>query len=607
MILPAVSVPDARDYDPRLGALMCSGQPARDAAFGIAGGLMVAADIETPSISDSFTIKCVTFAWVWEGTTISVVLDPSRDDRDAAACREMFGRAGHLVFHNGSFDVPPLVRRGLALRSHIEKVLDLIVYARMAWPDELTRKDLGSIAKRVLPRTPSVDEGLKLAMKAAGMRSKDEWYSKGDVDMPYYRSNAMADTIVTLRALEPSMRAAVDRQLDHPFGDRGLTHRGDAESLVFREQIMNRWGLARATDGFDVDIPYADRYRDSVDEEMNRAAAALREYGVSPGNGGQLLVKLDELGEVPPDWPRTEKTNRLSSAKEHMKDLGDHPLALAHKTFAHSEKMLGYLDTVVARSRVTGRLHPQINILGASQTGRMSISEPALQQFPGDARPIILADPGRSLSSIDWSSIEPGLLGWMSNDYEFMAPFENGADIYLPIMHMAGIVRDVAKPVFLGDMYGLGTRKLARNLKTDPDTAKRYKDQMHAAMPVAARHMTKIKMIAARYATAITLSGRVLTVPRFKGEVAAYKAVNFTFQGSCYDLIANVVVEATRQGFAHLIYVPMHDEITCDEQIADEVEYLMRRPVPEFGRWCNWTPRLRTDRAPLGACWRKPD
>ena len=47
---------------------------------------------------------------------------------------------------------------------------------------------------------------------------------------------------------------------------------------------------------------------------------------------------------------------------------------------------------------------------GAPYLTGNSISEPELQQFPAEARPIIIEDaPGRGITSVDWSSIEPAI------------------------------------------------------------------------------------------------------------------------------------------------------------------------------------------------------
>jgi DNA polymerase-1 len=517
---------------------------------------------------------------------------------------ERFTLAQGVYTGNSSFDTPGLVAAGLMPLSAIEKVMDTVVFARSAWPDQLTPKGLEACAKRVLGLR-ELENALKLAIKASGLRSKEAWYRDGDIHMPSYRAGAMADTLVTLRLAHPLFEAAVNRQLDHPFVRHGHTSRDSAAALVMREQRVNRVLLRRAARGFEVDLDYLDGYVEKVEVQREQAERTLRDAGLRPGVGLDVVKHLEAAGELPAGWPMTP-TGRLKADKNAMELLPEgHPLAAAHLLVAHTTKILGYMEKVAARSRVTGRLHPQFNVLGASATGRMSVSEPELQQFPEEARPIILADRGSTgMHSIDWSSIEPALLGWMAQDWEFITPFEQGADIYEPIMHAAGTTRKKAKVVVLAGMYGQGREKLARSLGTTEEGAVELQRQMRRAMPKASRYMGLIKQIADDHALALTVSGRVLTVPRFNGEVASYKAVNSTFQGSCADLIYETIIAAEEAGVGDAIMIPMHDEIVCDSSAAAEILRIMQTPPPALiARAGGRVPVIRCDSQPLGMHW----
>lgn len=602
--LPFYAVPDETAYAVTFGAYAHTGENAREAVLRMPAGLDVAIDIETPSVTDCFSIKCVTAAWEQDGQDHMVLLDPLRRPDDANAVREVIRKAKWLILHNGSFDTPGLVAAGLMTLRDIEKVMDTVIFARSAWPDQLTPKTLEACAARTLGMTQLVN-ALKLAIKASGFRSKEEWFAKGDVHMPTYRNGAMTDTLVTLRLAHPLYEAAVARQLDHPFTRYGHTSRDTAGELVMREQRVNRVLLRRAARGFEVDLDYLDGYVDQVERQREAAEKVITDAGLRPGVGLDVVTHLEAAGELPAGWPRTP-TGRLKSDKDAMALLpDDHPLASAHTLLAHTSKILGYMEKVAARSAVTGRLHPQFNILGASATGRMSVSEPELQQFPEAARPIILADKGSpGMHSVDWSSIEPALLGWMSQDWEFITPFEQGADIYEPIMVTAGVPRKQAKVVVLAGMYGQGREKLARSLGTTEEGALAIQRQMRNAMPKAARYMGRIKQIADEHALALTVSGRVLTVPRVKGEVASYKAVNETFQGSCADLIYETIIAAEDAGVGDAIMIPMHDEIVCDSSAADDIRRIMETPPRALiERAGGRVPVIRCDSQPLGPHW----
>src|SRR5690606_13295138 len=185
----------------------------------------------------------------------------------------------------------------------------------------------------------------------------------------------------------------------------------------------------------------------------------------------------------------------------------------------------------------------------------------------------------------------------------FLAPFEAGADLYEPIQRAAGIDRKTAKVVLLATMYGQGQTKLARTINQTPEAAAQIKRQMPAAMPESAKLMGKISQIAATYGIVITLSGRILTIPQFDGEYAAYKGVNYTGQGSAYDILAETIIEAERRGLGEHIQLAMHDELVVDTPVAAEIEDIMRTPPQALIRWAERVPVLRTDRADLGHTW----
>lgn len=597
-----VPVPDESYWAASMHARFFTGEEAVNAALGCVGG-DVAIDIETPSVTDSFTIKCVTAAWEQDGEMRSVLLDPLRNEMHHFAFRTIANRARWLILHNSPFDIPGLVAAGLLTLDQISKVMDTLVLARAALPDTMDRKGLEALAGRYLGMA-DLKDALKLAQKASGLTSAEKWFREGDIHMPVYRTGAMSDTVVTLRLAWPLFEAAVDRQLDHPFGVYGHTDRNAAAALVLSHQTVNRVMLRRAAKGYVINPEYLDGYVEQVEVEREKAARVITEAGLRPGVGLDIIKHLDATGALPGDWPRTPKGS-LKSDKAAMERLPDHPLAGAHRMISHTKKVLGYMEKVTARSRITGRLHPQWQILGASATGRMSAGEPELQQFPEEARPIILCDDEVSgFNSIDWSSIEPALMGWMGQDWDFITPFENGADIYEPIMTAAGCIRKTAKVVVLAGMYGQGQQKLAATLGCSLDQAAQLQRQMRAAMPLASRFMGKVKQIAEDHGVALTVSGRVLPIPRFNGAVAVHKAVNYTAQGSCADLIYEAIVGAEKAGIADHIYLPMHDEIVCASDVAEEMQRIMATPPPMLiARAGGRVPVIRTDNQAIGRSW----
>jgi DNA polymerase-1 len=604
IVLPPAPVPDESFWGPALGAEFHTGTHAVEAAFRFPGG-PVALDIETPSVTDCFSVKCVTAAWEQSGRTHAVLLDPSRNAQHVGALRAIIERGEWLIMHNAGFDVIGLTANGWMTLDEIDKVMDTVVMSRAAFPSELGGHRLEDLAPRVLGMS-ELKGALKLAQTASGLTSKEKWYRDGDIHIPVYRMGAMSDTVVTLRLAAPLFDAAVARQLDHPFTRYGHTSRDTAAAMILDHQEVNRVLLWRAAKGYTVDTDHLDRYSESVHIAREEAEKLLTETGLRPGVGADIVNYLDKEGHLPENWPRTP-TGKLKSDKAAMERMPGHPLALAHTTVAESNKILGYMQTVAARSAVTGRLHPQWGVLAASATGRMSCSEPALQQFSEQARPILRCDEDvTGFNSVDWSSIEPALLGWMAQDWEFIEPFENGADIYEPIQRSAGSSRKVAKVVVLAGMYGQGRSTLAANLGISVDDASDLQRQMRNAMPKSVRFMAQIKQIAEDHGVALSLSGRVLPIPSFNGVVAVHKAVNYTFQSSCADLIYEAILGMKRAGIAQHLYLPMHDEIVCATEVADEVNRIMQTPSEMLLRRTGGrVPIIRTDNQSIGPAWVK--
>ena len=522
---PRVDVPDHQAYYPHISAWLATGQPARDAVDQVPDGAVVAIDTETMGLgADSFTLKCLTAAWETANGTVSVLLDPTRRDDDRQAVRDLLGRAGTLVLQNAAFDVPPLHQNGLMSLADIAKVHDTVIYARMAYPDNLVNKSLESLATKLV-EFPESEVTMAQLFKANGL-TPAEGFRVFDIDKPIYRLGAMADTVATLRLLAQIQAKAWSRLAEgHPFGEYGVDSDG-AVALMEREQEVNRIMLRRSARGLQVDTDYLATYEETHAAELTAATDAIQNAGLDPdaGNLGFLLVtKLEERGELPADWPRTD-SGRLRATKDDLPKL-DHPLAASVRKVAELNKVTGYLTKVQDMVRVTGRVHPQVGILKASATGRMAYSWPELQQFPSDARPIIVSDTG--LTSVDWSQIEPVVMANCAQDWGFLEPFEAGGDLYAPIVEAAGVTRKVAKVLLLAAMYGQGRNSMAAALGISTEEAQRLQAGMFSAMPTTRGFIDRLRQIGEDTGLIITADGRVLPIPKANGQTLAYKAVNY--------------------------------------------------------------------------------
>lgn len=507
----------------------------------------VAMDIETHG-TDAKTwweVTCLTAAFHTGVGIISVLFDPLRNTEHRKLIRRLVELSSRIVFHNSSFDLPPLVAHRILELDDIDKVWDTLVLARMLNTSARAGRSLEDLSKRyrLLP-----DDGITISkvFSAGGHRTIQSGFSESDIDGGTYRDGAMSDTVVTLQLL-PVLERAVERRHDASTQSMGAAFPSaeGARHLIWRMQRVNQICARRAARGYRFDPEFPEKFDAGTRDAYREACDFLANQGLEPGRGDKLIERMHGLGQLPDNWPRT-KTGQLSADKkamEKLKELGEGAiLAKMHLIVAETSKVSKYLEKVVEQGQATGRVHPGIGILAASASGRMSVNNPELHQFPGNARGIILADEEPGWTSVDWSSIEPVVMAVCAGDNDFINPFYEGNDLYVPVARAAGLIppavsdagaknhkgRKVAKVILLAGMYGQGAKSLSESLsaalkeKVDRDAAMDLSNTIKQAMPVTFDFMDNIQAMAEGKNAVTTIAGRVLD----EDAGYTYRAVN---------------------------------------------------------------------------------
>jgi DNA polymerase-1 len=573
----------------------------------------LAVDIETEGLgAAALNLKSVTIG----DEDTAIVCDP-RDEFQRDLIQRSITFARDLLFWNAAYDVPNLARNGLLTVADCEKITDGVLYARLAEPDELVRKGLTDSWARYtdgpqrVGHVKATDEN-KAMFRAMGAKNKVEGFLRADLHMPAFVHAAALDVIRTAR-LVPLARKAAYRRLTtgHPYGRNGVT--GDeAWALVERENRMNRILLRRSVRGLRVDLEFLDRYREENQGEIDENTAVLNKFSITPTNSNSLIAALEKADAIPEYHPKT-KTGKWSTQAAHLEKL-NHPLATA---FVRRKKLVkndeDYLAKVVDLASSHDRIHPQVNLLGAT-TGRMSMGSPPIQQFPKPARGIILADEGDELTSIDWSQIEPVIAANLAGDIDVIERYEDPsvkADMYTPVAEKAGLERKAAKTILLGILYGLGMDKLANDLECSVEEAYELRRQVFRAMPHTAKFIRRMRDKAEKHMKIMTISGRIIPIPMgtFNGKrsVQTHKGINYPVQGSAYDLLAENVVAVEEAGYGDAIYLCVHDELVVSTCVAHDIRKIMEQPPERLCRLAGRTPILRTDLEDLGERWAAPE
>lgn len=566
---------------------------------------VLACDIETYGLgAQALRVKCVTLA---DGHH-AVVADP-RDPAQAVAIRATLSAAGGLVFHNAMFDVPILIRAGLATIAECAKVTDTLLYARLAEPDEKVAKSLEQAARRYLGAATGPDRIAELA--AVFGWSKSAAFAGLDLDHALYLIQAALDGLMTARLAPVARAAALARITEAPFAN---TLAGEqAAVLVEREQRILRMLLRRAAVGLRVDPDYAAAYETEVAAERARLEDMLTAAGIRPGRGDDLTRYLDAAGMLPEQHPRTAKTGAPKATKAALASL-QHPMArdfIAHKELVKISE--DYLGKITELTTEAGRVHPTTSLLAAT-TGRSSMSDPPLQQLPNRARGIILADEGDGLTSLDWKAIEPCIAANLSGEQSMLDRYERDpdGDLYAPIVESAGVDRKTAKTVLLGLLYGEGARGLASGLRLSTQDASDLRTSVLEAMPAIGSLTAKVTASARAKGCMFSVSGRIMPIPDGPGftpedqpSPLAYRGINYLCQGSAYDVLAEALLAIEDAGLGDAVYFAIHDEVVCSTEAADEIAALMSTPSDRLCQQAGREPVLRVDRADLGERWSK--
>ena len=184
-------------------------------------------------------------------------------------------------------------------------------------------------------------------------------------------------------------------------------------------------------------------------------------------------------------------------------DTHEHPMAKMILEARELNKTHGtFLEPYLKHSAKDGRIHTHFNQMrnedGGTVTGRLSASNPNLQQVPARheiigplVRGLFLPEDGQIWAANDFSSQEPRLLvhyatllGLPGAEKMAQAYRDNpDTDFHQMVADMAGIKRKAAKTIGLGLMYGMGKAKLAHSLDLPLDEASELIATFHNKVP----------------------------------------------------------------------------------------------------------------------------
>jgi DNA polymerase-1 len=240
-------------------------------------------------------------------------------------------------------------------------------------------------------------------------------------------------------------------------------------------------------------------------------------------------------------------------------------------------------------------LHPQTNrvhtsyALAATTTGRLSSSEPNLQNIPirteagRKIRTAFVASSGHKLISADYSQIELRLLAHIADIPQLRQAFADGIDIHamtasemfgVPVQGMPSEVRRRAKAINFGIIYGISAFGLANQLAISREEAGAYIRKYFERFPGIRDYMDQTKTFVRANGHVTTIFGRACHFPAVASKNPSERAfverqaINAPIQGSASDIIRRAMIRmegalaAARLDARMLLQV--HDELVFE-------------------------------------------
>jgi DNA polymerase-1 len=247
----------------------------------------------------------------------------------------------------------------------------------------------------------------------------------------------------------------------------------------------------------------------------------------------------------------------------------------------------------------TGRVHTTF-ALAATATGRLSSSEPNIQNIPirteegRKIRRAFVAEPGHLLLSADYSQIELRLAAHVAEVEELKLAFREGHDIHaltasevfgVPLAQMDPLTRRRAKAINFGIIYGISAFGLGNQIGVPQGEAADYIRAYFERFPGIRAYMEKAKAEARRTGYVETIFGRKCFIPGIRDANPARRAgaerqaINAPLQGSAADIIKRAMgrlpAALAGAGLRARMLLQVHDELLF-EAPEDEIEQTAR-------------------------------
>jgi DNA polymerase-1 len=326
-------------------------------------------------------------------------------------------------------------------------------------------------------------QDLDLASVAQHYLGMDSW--KSDTDKLFKKKNW-----VELLEADPKLQEALAARNVYDLKattelTQVLQHRLEKEGMTdfFFTKLMPAARLLADVEyrGMRINVEETKKQLTQIEEQIGQLKTRLTSWlgGINFNSPIQLKKVLRDKGYDLWIWDFKKKAMVESTGTESLERLLPNENIQILIDYKAAIKLKGFLQGWVD-DQIAGYIYPSYNIAN-TRTGRLSCSQPNLQQIPRDKsiRSLFIPSPEKVFVIGDYAQIEVRVAAHYTQDEALTQVFKDGIDFYGSIaINVLGVKchpndvkklypkeRRVAKEIGLSILYGIGAAKLSSQIR----------------------------------------------------------------------------------------------------------------------------------------------
>lgn len=554
---------------------------------------LLACDIETHRVEyEDNGLLAIGFAGQLVNGKEFTVTVTEFDDKTIEDLQEVFSRPSiTFIWHNGKFDTTRL-KYLVGIDARIDEDTMLMHYTGInERKGTHSLKDLGQLYLQAPKWDDELQDFRKTWCRENKVKLKEFTYDLIPTDklLPYLKLDCLA-TLRLFQVFKGLVReesefiyrvilqaSNVYKEIELNGIEHNLEHSKEVEKILIEQKEKAEKEMQEVIDTVWNPVLYM---------EQTGAKMPAKKRDFNPKSSKQLKWLIEQL--VGKDIKSTDKAALLDL----LENVDDIDSALGKKfivAIGANRKADKYLDTYVTGLRrqtcKDNRIRCSFSLHG-TETGRLSSSEPNMQNIPRNAliKNLLTVKPGYKFVQLDYSQAELRVLTFLSKDPTLIKVYLDGRDLHDEMsikIHGPGFTKEqrvIIKSLNFGIAYGRGAGSIAQMFKMSKADAQKIVNDWYAAVPLVKKFIQGKRSEPSRGITPTTPFGRQrhFIVTSENSYHVENESINFYVQSIASDLTLISVVkihhELKKLGIDAKIVNTVHDSIIFE--VKDEPELI---------------------------------